>query len=178
MARHINEEDIDLNNFNEVHECEHVFHDGNSCMNVAGPQQHFCRWHRTAAEREERRISYASRRRNKDQIEDLEIPTIEDPESLQIAIHEVMDAIIDGRLKNHQAGHLLYGLQLSLSNVKRRLHFPRTKYSVFNLINDLEEAFEERKLEKQAAQERRALKKKPPQSVKLTDLKEDSITGD
>jgi hypothetical protein len=73
---------------------------------------------------------------------------------------------------------LLYGLQLSLSNVKRRLHFPRTKYSVFNLINDLEEAFEERKLEKQAAQERRALKKKPPQSVKLTDLKEDSITGD
>ena len=160
----VTNEDFDINDFENVHVCSHVFQDGSSCMNVAGPRQHYCRWHRTAAEREERLIAY-SKRKNKNAIPDLDIPTIEDPESLQIAIHEVMDAIIDGRLEGRRAGQLLYALQLSLSNVKRKLHFIRDRYSVFNLIDDLDEAQKEREQKKQEAAAKRA-NKKPPQSVK------------
>jgi hypothetical protein len=152
----ITNEDSDINDFESVHVCAHVFQDGSSCMNVAGPRQHYCRWHRTAAEREERLVAF-SKRKNKNAIPDLDIPTIEDPESLQIAIHEVMDAIIDGRLEGRRA--------VSLSNVKRKLHFIRDRYSVFNLIDDLDEAQKEREQKKQEAAAKRA-NKKPPQSAK------------
>jgi len=147
------EDDICITDFEKDHVCRHEFHDGSACMNVASPREHFCRWHRTAAEREARRIAYA-KRRTKNAIRDLQIPMIEDPESLQLAIHEVMDAIIDGRVKDRRAGHLLYALQLAQSNLKGKLFLRHSKYDVFNLMNDLEDALQAR----QAA-------RKPPQSA-------------
>ena len=168
-------ENIDTNNFEEVHECAHVFQDGSCCMNVAGPRQRYCRWHRTAAEREDRLIAY-SKRKNKNAIPNLIIPTIEDPESLQIAIHEVMDAIIDGRIQDRRAGQLLYALQLSSSNVKRKLHFIRDRYSIFNLIDDLKEGLEEREKQEQEAAAQIA-NKKPPQSAKPAANEEVSISS-
>lgn len=158
------EEDIDFTDINQAHACEHVFHDGNTCMHVAPPGEQFCRWHDTAAKREERRMQWAAKRRNRKAIPDLDIPTIEDPQSLQIAIHEVMDAIIDGRLTDRRAGWLLYGLQLSRSNIKYHLHNPKMRYSLFNLIDDLEED----------AKEKRANKKRP-QSITPSEVAKTAI---
>jgi hypothetical protein len=158
------EDEIDLENFEKLHSCQHVFHDGNDCLNVADPYEHFCRWHKTSADREARRITY-SKRRNKNAIRDLNLPMIEDAESLQLAIHEVLDAIIDGRANDRRAGHLLYGLQISQNNIKDRLHFTRMKYSVFNLMNDLEEALEKRKAIGLAQAPRPQEKKKSPESA-------------
>ena len=163
------EEEIDVTDISKPHACTHMFHDGNTCMNVAAPGEDFCFWHDTAAKREERRMHWAAKRRHKKAIPDLDIPTIEDPESLQIAIHEVMDAIIDGRLTDRRAGWLLYGLQLSRSNIKYQLKFNKMRYSLFNLMDDLEEEAEERKALR--------AEKKLPQSASPEAEKEESTTA-
>jgi hypothetical protein len=168
-AKRYNQEEIDICNFKQKHQCQHRFQDGQACMNVASPEEHFCRWHRTFAEREARRVSYLKRRRNKRAVPDLNIALIEDAESLHIALHEVIDAIVDGRARDRQAGHLLYALQLAQNSLKAHLDLPRLDYSVFDLMNELEEKLEQRKAARLARQD-----KKPPQSATIVDSKQEA----
>jgi hypothetical protein len=161
--------EFDLYNFNEIHLCEHQFEDGAFCHMVAPAGDHFCRWHATADDRLQRRFKY-DKRRSKFAIKELIIPLIEDQYSLQLAIHEVMDAIIDGRVDQRRAGHLLYALQISQNNIRGHFHFPRVRLTEALLETSLEEQLEE---ERKAQRERDVIRKKPPQSLKVpADLKE------
>jgi hypothetical protein len=155
-----NEEEVEVNLFdrNNSHLCEHLFADGAFCKMVAPRDEQFCHWHATAEDREERRYKY-EKRRSKTAIKGLIIQTIEDSYSLQLAIHEVMDAIIDGRADRTRAAQLLYALQISQNNIKGHFRFPRTRFNHM----DLESLLEEEQLKNN--KEREALGKKPPQSI-------------
>jgi hypothetical protein len=163
--------EVDLQNFNQAHLCEHEFEDGALCQMVAPSGEHFCRWHATAADRLERRYKY-EKRRSKTAIKELIIPSIEDQYSLQLAIHEVMDAIIDGRADSRRAGHLLYALQISQNNIRKHFYFPRVRLTEGLLETCLEEQLEQ---ERKAQRERGAMGKKPPQSISIASvIKEDT----
>ena len=159
------EQEIDVDMFDEtnLHLCGHKFHDGASCRCIARQNQRYCHWHTTAVQRQARRVQYA-KRRTKGAIRDLIIPMIEDPYSLQIAIHEVMDAIIDGRVKDRRAGHLLYALQLSQCNMTQKLQLDRHRWHEIELKWFLEAELEEKREAEKLRREKRLLKKQP-QSV-------------
>jgi hypothetical protein len=99
-------------------------------------------------------------------IKELVIPTIEDSYSLQVAIHAVMDAIIDGRADHGRAGHLLYALQISQNNIRGSFRFPRTRFTESHLEDLLQDELRaEREAERERAEKRKL--KKPPQSIKI-----------
>ncbi len=112
--------------FNEVEHrsgaCHHVFSNGAHCLGNAVKGNSYCRWHVSAALREARREAYT--KRPAAAIAGLEIPYIEDPSSMQIAIHQVLDAIIDGRVTDKRGWFLLYGLQIAQRNIEGKLKLP------------------------------------------------------
>lgn len=154
------EEKIDMYDKTNLHLCGHKFHDGASCRCIARRNQRYCHWHTTSLQREARRVQHA-KLRNKGAIRDMVIPTIEDPYSLQIAIHEVMDAIIDGRVKDRRAGHLLYALQLSQSNIRQKLELDSHRWGELELELYLESELEEKREAEKLRRERREMKKQP-----------------
>jgi hypothetical protein len=157
--------EVDLHDIKRDHLCFHTFHNGSFCDEVAMAGQRYCRWHSTAADRLARRVK-ASKRRTKEAIRDLLIPMIEDVYSHQIAVQEVMDAIIDGRLVDNRAAHLLYALQLAQNNIRKTMYFSHDKYTSASLENTLKEQLIEKLAAKyrHADTEKRTAKKKPPQS--------------
>jgi len=157
-------QEVSITDINREHVCRHEFHDGSNCLGVAEAHQLYCRWHRTADERHQRRTSARSQRKGQ-AVLDFDLPMIEDPASLQIAIQEVLDAIVDGRIKDRQAGHLLYGLQISQNNVKGNLYIRRRRYDISDLLDDLEEQQQVIAAAKLERQKRREQNKKPPQSA-------------
>jgi hypothetical protein len=173
-AINLNDEEevnLDFYNRNTSHLCEHLFADGAFCKMVAPKGEQFCHWHATAEDREERRYKY-EKRRSKTAIKGLIIQTIEDSYSLQLAIHEVMDAIIDGRADRTRAAQLLYALQISQNNIKGHFRFPRIRFNEFHLESLLEEQLKEEGKEKA---ERETLGKKPPQSITVATSESEAI---
>jgi hypothetical protein len=180
MPKHIDveeteEEDISLYNREDYHLCEHVFHDGSECQCVAGANHKYCHWHTTSEQRLARRTKYA-KRRTKNSILGLVIPNIEDAYSLQVAVHEVIDAIVEGRVKDRSAGHLLYALQISQNNLKGKIALPTHRRSKLELKFFLETQLEDqREAERTRARER--ANKKPPQPARIAENEEVSVTS-
>jgi len=87
--------------------CHHIKADGILCRSAALHGRHYCFFHLT---HRAQRVRIAQHRRRNQPLR-LELPPLEDLNSVQLAIMQVMDAIVDGRLERHEAGHLLYGLQ-------------------------------------------------------------------
>ncbi len=143
--------------------CHHLFTDGAQCLGSAVRGSAYCRWHVHAALRQQRRDGYRGRHRVHS-IPGLELPTIEDPASLQVAVHEVLDAIIDGRVRDRRAGWLLYGLQIAQANLPGKLILPAKRDTVFD---ELKRRREQEARAKRAARRTEANTKKPPQSAPL-----------
>jgi hypothetical protein len=55
----------------------------------------------------------------------IQLPLLEDAESIQIAIQEVVDAITQDRIDSKRAGLLLYALQTASANLKNADFEPR-----------------------------------------------------
>jgi hypothetical protein len=49
----------------------------------------------------------------------LELPLLEDSESIQLALSDVLSSLAAGRINSKSAGTLLYGLQIAGSNLRR-----------------------------------------------------------
>lgn len=54
----------------------------------------------------------------------LELPLLEDANAIQVAIQEIMQAILDRRIDSKRAGLLLYSLQLASSNIRNLTPLP------------------------------------------------------
>ena len=65
--------------------------------------QSFCYWHENMRRRSRR----------------LDVPALEDPKAVQVAINRVIQALADGSMEYAAAGKILYGLQLALMNMQR-----------------------------------------------------------
>jgi len=72
----------------------------------------------------------------------LELPLLEDANAVQVAIQEIMQAILDRRIDNKRAGLLLYSLQLASSNIRNLKPLPADDRPQIDKIgSDDEEVF-------------------------------------
>jgi len=73
----------------------------------------------------------------------LALPLLEDANAIQLAIQEIMQAILDRRIDSKRAGLLLYSLQLACSNVRNLTPQPDDERARMVLLGSGEEPFNE-----------------------------------
>jgi hypothetical protein len=118
--------------------CDHVLTNGEVCKAIPMRDSNYCYWHHKAR---------ARRRRNEriggpitaDANSGLELPLLEDANAVQIAIQEIMQAILDRRIDSKRAGLLLYSLQLASSNIRNLTPLPANNCPQIAAIGDDDE---------------------------------------
>src|ERR1039458_5244028 len=100
---------------NSIPRCEHLKVNGTQCGSPALRRNHFCffhkRWHET---RIVLNANHARRARAA-----LDLPVLEDANSVQVSLMQVMRLILNGQLDPKTAGLLLYALQTASSKLSR-----------------------------------------------------------
>jgi hypothetical protein len=111
---------------NSIPRCEHVKVNGTQCGSPALRRNHFCyfhkRWHET-------RIVLNANRARRGRAA-LDLPVLEDADSIQVSLMQVMRLILNGQVDPKTAGLLLYALQTASSNLSRINFEPAVKTSV------------------------------------------------
>ena len=93
-----------------VHECRHIMPSGNKCKSPALRESAFCYYH----------VNLRRATGPKGVFDSIELPPLEDSCGLQIALAQVLDAVIHQRIDSKRAGLLLYGLQIAAQLNARR----------------------------------------------------------
>jgi hypothetical protein len=117
---------------------------GRFCKSPALNDDDFCYFHRAARERAKRQARHARQQKP------LQLPLLEDREAIQLAIGDVLNALLNDRIDTKKAGLLLYGLQTAAGNA-RDLEFELTGF-----VTNRPEAYdndEEETLELEIAEE-------------------------
>lgn len=104
----------------KARQCEHVMVNGEFCRGVALRGRPYCYFH----------LSHVGRRLREAHVHDvarkfhleealipMELPLLEDANSIQLALTQVLNALLHKRLDVKRAGLALYGLQMALSNL-------------------------------------------------------------
>ena len=135
-------------------QCEHIKSNGEFCGSPALRGRNYCYFHltyrgrRLRAERAQAQVTGLARAYGLDpeaaaaaaaQVP-LELPPLEDANSVQIALMQVIDAILHNQLDNKRAGLVLYALQTASSNLHRGANFAQAASAV---VAGGYEAFEE-----------------------------------
>src|SRR5208282_6290145 len=100
--------------------CQHIKVNGTQCGSPALRRNKFCYFHKRHQEERlqlnlDRLKQDRARRRNVT----IELPVLEDANSIQVSLMQVMRLIITGQIDSKTAGLLLYGLQIASSNLAR-----------------------------------------------------------
>ena len=98
----------------EIKRCEHIKTDGTQCGSPALRARRFCYFHNICVPH--RLFVNSARGATTGAIN---LPVLEDAESIQVALMQVLQLIITGHLDNKTAGLLLYGLQTASANIRR-----------------------------------------------------------
>jgi hypothetical protein len=100
--------------------CQHVKVNGTQCGSPALKHRRFCYFHKQW--REQRiKINVRARRRARN----LDLPVLEDANSIQITLMQVMRLILSGQIDPKTAGLLLYALQTASVNLKNTSFEPK-----------------------------------------------------
>ncbi len=99
--------------------CEYAKPNGHFCGSPALRGRDYCYWHLTHLAR---RLHAEKQEATADHTP-LELPPLEDANSVQLAIMMVMDAMLHDRIGPKKSGQLLYALQLASSNLKQGVCF-------------------------------------------------------
>ncbi len=83
--------------------CCYVRPNGTVCESAALRNSDMCYWHHRDRERGRKRKNSA----------DIQIPTLENATAVQVALEEVVRALIDDRIDPHRGKAILYGLQIA-----------------------------------------------------------------
>jgi hypothetical protein len=103
-------------------QCEHIKINGEFCGSPALRGRNYCYFHltyhgsRLSAERQYARARTESA---DTAMVPLELPPLEDAAAIQMALMQVIDAILHNRIDNKRAGLVLYALQTASSNLAR-----------------------------------------------------------
>jgi hypothetical protein len=108
---------------NEKKHCAHVLANGQICEAIPMRDSHYCYWHHKARARR-RRSERIGGPISMEANTGLDLPLLEDANAIQVAIQEVMQAILDRRIDAKRAGLLLYSLQLASSNIQKLQPIP------------------------------------------------------
>ncbi len=127
-------------------QCEHIKANGEFCGSPALRGRHYCYFHLTHIGR--RLHAERVHAQDVEQSVDagtlpLELPPFEDASSIQIALMQVVDAILHGRLDSKRAGLVLYALQTASSNLSNGAVFePSASATVAARYEDFEQDFQ------------------------------------
>src|SRR5579862_1891672 len=106
--------------------CEHLKVNGTQCGSPALRRNHFCYFHKHW---QETRIVLNANRARRGRAA-LDLPVLEDANSIQVSLMQVMRLILSGQLDPKTAGLLLYALQTASSNLGRTNFEPTIKTRV------------------------------------------------
>lgn len=146
----------------EVQLCNHVKANGKCCASPALKDEPYCYFHRASRERTKR-----LRRAARLQLP-FQLPVLEDMQTIQLAIGDVLNALLAGLIDHKTAGLLLYGLQTAAGNARRCDFDIYTFDRRFEHYQEEEEESLEREISREVAKEQKAARKSPaaaPQKV-------------
>ena len=103
--------------------CKHIKANGEFCGSPALRGREYCYFHLTVLGRRLRTQKHIM----KGECHYLQLPTLEDADSIQLGVMQVMDALLRDQIDTKIAGLLLYGLQIASSNLKQGAHFEQDK---------------------------------------------------
>lgn len=136
---------------NEVKTCHHIKANGTCCQSPALKNEDYCFFH-TAQRHRIRRQRRAERQSLRTP---LQLPLLEDAESIQIAIGDVLNALVVGRIDYKTAGLLLYGLQTAASNIRQaKFGVEADQNKVPREFNDAENELLDKEIAAEIEQER------------------------
>jgi len=96
----------------KIHRCEHIKVNGTQCGSPAIRHNRFCyfhgRWH-------EQYITFAETAKT---VPAIDLPVLEDANSIQVAIMQVIGLLLTGHIEHKSAGLILYGLQTASGNLR------------------------------------------------------------
>jgi hypothetical protein len=109
--------------------CQHIKVNGTQCGSPALRRNRFCYFHKVHhEERIQLNTDRARRRRNVA----IDLPVLEDAESIQVTLMQIMRLIIAGQIDCKIAGLLLYALQTATANLPRMRLEPYMKTMVLD----------------------------------------------
>jgi hypothetical protein len=111
---------------NSIPRCEHLKVNGTQCGSPALRRNHFCYFHKHW---QETRIVLNANRARRGRAS-LDLPVLEDANSIQVALMQVMRLILSRQIEPKTAGLLLYALQTASSNLSRTTFEPFIKTRV------------------------------------------------
>lgn len=91
--------------------CQHIKVNGLQCRCPALTNRNYCYFHAELRDR--------ARRRRKAARPETTLPVLEDANSIQVALMQVLDDVGHGRIDAKQASLMLYGLQTASMNLRR-----------------------------------------------------------
>jgi len=91
-------------------QCEHIKANGLRCGSPALRQRRYCYFHSCAHDLRRRRRQHPNA--------PFVLPLLEDANSIQMAIQQVAEAVLEERIDNKRAGLLLFALQTAACNLK------------------------------------------------------------
>jgi hypothetical protein len=100
---------------NSIPRCEHLKVNGTQCGSPALRRNHFCYFHKNW---QEARIVLNANRARRGRAS-IDLPVLEDANSIQVSLMQIMRLILSGQIDPKTAGLLLYALQTASSNLKR-----------------------------------------------------------
>jgi hypothetical protein len=111
---------------NSIPRCQHLKVNGTQCESPALRRNHFCYFHKRW---QETRIVLNANRARRGRAA-LDLPVLEDANSIQVSLMQVMRLILSGQVDPKTAGLLLYALQTASSNLSRINFEPTIKTRV------------------------------------------------
>jgi hypothetical protein len=98
--------------------CSHIKQNGAMCEAVALRDSDCCYFHHRTRERERKREKLGGPTKQ-DANTGIEMPLLEDNNSIQVALQQVLEALLDRRIDSRRAALILYGLQTAIGNLRR-----------------------------------------------------------
>ena len=123
---------------NKKRTCSHILTNGEICRAIPLRDSNFCYWHhkaRARLRRYERIGGPISAQANSG----VQLPLLEDANAIQVAVQEIMQAILDRRIDNKRAGLLLYSIQLASQNLQHLHTIPNDHHEQIAEIGDDDE---------------------------------------
>ena len=102
--------------------CQHLKINGTQCGSPALRRHRFCYFHKRF---QDERIQLSADRARRG-VATFELPILEDANSIQIALMQVMRLLVSGQLDHKTASLLLYALQTASTNLRMTKFFPNT----------------------------------------------------
>ena len=122
-------------NTKKISQCEHIKANGLRCGSPALRERRYCYFHFCAHDLRRRRRQHPNA--------PFVLPLLEDANSIQMAIQQVAEAVLEERIDNKRAGLLLFALQTAASNLKntdfepKQLREPEEQSSAISPIVEL-----------------------------------------